>query len=105
MQQCAALMIEKTVLESVWWGWVILACPLLRSNIPRTALVATLDTYDLVVYKNCFPTESILSTGFQIWLPNEKKRPLFCHHMQILSTGLQIWLPNMTWGGTQKKIF
>jgi hypothetical protein len=25
--------------------------------------------------------------------------------MQILSTGFQIWLPNMTWGGTQKNKF
>jgi hypothetical protein len=28
------------------WSWVIMAGLLQRSNIPRTALVATLDTYD-----------------------------------------------------------
>jgi hypothetical protein len=53
---CAALMIERTqraALERRGWGasgagllWVNEAAPSLRSNIPQTALVATLDTYD-----------------------------------------------------------
>jgi hypothetical protein len=46
MQQCAALMIERTPLESVG-GALGYYDPLLSSNIAQTALVVTLDTYDL----------------------------------------------------------
>jgi hypothetical protein len=57
---CAALMIERTqraALKRRGWGesgagLLLLneAAPSLRSNIPQTALVATLDTYDFTKY-------------------------------------------------------
>jgi hypothetical protein len=32
--------------------WSVFLCSSLRSNIPRSALYATLDTYDLVLFQN-----------------------------------------------------
>jgi hypothetical protein len=45
MQQCAALMIETTALESVGGAALGYYGPLLRSNIPQT-----LDTYDFMFF-------------------------------------------------------
>jgi hypothetical protein len=63
-RKCAALMIERTQRAALdrerGWGasgagllWLNEAAPSLRSNISQTALVATLDTYDLVDLQNC----------------------------------------------------
>jgi hypothetical protein len=85
---CAGLMIKRTqraALERRGWGasgagllWLNEAAPSLRSNIPQTALVATLDTYDLfrfpISYFQCYfdptPTKSALFSG---------NLSIFCH--------------------------